>query len=74
MYTISIHDQNEAPITSAHEVADIALLLGSGEFEEIDAEEGVWMVDLDSTHEDRLLDEGFLMVTVNGAICAIDTY
>ena len=62
-----------APIAEASHANYIATLLGGvGTAEQVDAEQGIWLIDLNDYNETRLEQDGYLGVSVKGYTVEIE--
>jgi hypothetical protein len=67
MYMVTITSET-GQILDAETIAKIAAQVGSGAHEAYDEEDGLWLVDLGTDPATALEEQGFLEITVDGAI------
>lgn len=61
-----------APVAAAAAHFMSHMLGGSGRAEAVDAEQGIWLIDIDSTNEEILEREGYLTAALVGYIVEIE--
>ena len=61
-----------APVTFRFAVSDIVHALGGARAEAVDAEQSIWLIDIDSTNEEIIEREGYLTAALVGYIVEIE--
>lgn len=72
MYQAQITNTRKAPATAASAHFVSRMLGGNGRAETVDAEQGIWLIDISDANEEIIEREGYLTAAIAGYIVEIE--